>query len=153
MPVVRMLLVAAALALGAIVSTTGLVAGQSQGFQTFVVDLEPQAPNTEGSGLAVIRINEATAEVCYLITVTGIGEPTEPAAGLGAAHIHDFATRGIFVDLETDWMATGNDRNTTIGCAAADPERLAAILADPSAFFVNIHTVAFPGGALTGALG
>lgn len=125
----------------------------AQGFQTFVVPLAPQAPNTEGSGLAIVRVNATTGTVCYRITVSGIGEPTEPAGGLGAAHIHDVATGGIFVDLETDWQASGNNRFRTIGCIDASDASVDALLANPSGYYVNIHTTAFPGGAVRGSLG
>jgi CHRD domain len=149
----RLALLASMLAIASMTASAGATGAATAGFQTFVVQLSPQAPNTEGSGLAVVRINPATDEVCYVITVSGIGAPTEPAGGLGAAHIHDVATRGIFVDLETSWRQTGADRFMTIGCTAASSESLDAILADPSAYFVNIHTTEFPGGALTGLLG
>jgi hypothetical protein len=148
----RRLTLAIVLAVVALFTAVGTIAASS-GFRTFVVPLEPQAPNDEGSGIAVVRLNPTTHEVCYLITVEGIGVPTEPAAGLGAAHIHDFATGGIFIDLETAWMQTGVDRFTTAGCVTADGTRIDAILADPGAYYVNIHTVMFPAGALIGALG
>jgi hypothetical protein len=139
------------LALAMSVALAGTVA--AQGFHTFVVPLAPQAPNTEGSGLAIVRVNASTDTVCYVITVSGIGEPTEPAGGLGAAHIHDLATGGIFVDLETDWQASGSDRFRTIGCTEATGASVDALLADPSGYYVNIHTSAFPGGAIRGSLG
>ena len=82
----------------------------------------------------------------------GIGAPTEPASGLGAAHIHDVATGGIFVDLETAWRATGANRFMSIGCAVGASANVDAVLAAPDAYYVNIHTTAFPGGALTGTL-
>jgi hypothetical protein len=139
------------LALAAMLMTAGAVA--AQGFRTFVVELEPQAPNTEGSGRAIVRVNASTDTVCYVIRVAGIGAPTEPAGGLGAAHIHDLASGGIFVDLETAWRATGADRFTTIGCTEASSEAVDALIADPAAYYVNIHTTAFPGGAIRGPLG
>jgi hypothetical protein len=149
----RLILATIALTMSALLSSVGAVVAAPGGFMAFVVELEPQAPNQSGSGFAVIRINPATGEVCHVITVAGIGEPTEPAGGLGAAHIHDFATGGIFVDLDTEWRATGLDRYTTIGCTTATSESLLALLANPDAYYVNVHTVAFPGGALTGPLG
>jgi hypothetical protein len=131
----------------------GAVAVLGVGGRTFVVPLTGGAAgDPDGSGLAILRVNPGTAEVCYTITVEDIGEPTEPAGGLGAAHIHDAATGGIFVDLETDWTATATGFMTT-GCTEADRESLVALLRDPSAYYVNIHTVEFPGGAIRGDLG
>lgn len=148
----RLVLATVVLAVAALLLSFGTVAGAAGGFRTFVVGLEPQAPNEEGSGVAVIRLSPMTGEVCHLITVQGIGEPTEPQGGLGAAHIHDFATGGIFIDLDTEWMATGLDRYTTVGCTSATTPTLEAVLANPDAYYVNVHTTLFPGGALTGAL-
>jgi hypothetical protein len=141
------------LAVAALAASAGSATAAGAGFHTFVVALSPQAPNDEGSGLAVVRINPTSDEVCYTINVAGIGAPTEPAGGLGAAHIHDVATGQIFVDLDTDWMQTGLDRFTTIGCTTASGASLDAVLANPAAYFVNVHTVEFPGGALTGVIG
>jgi hypothetical protein len=119
----------------------------------FVVPLAPQAGgDADGSGLAVLTMNPGTGQVCYTITVENIGVPTEPAAGLGAAHIHDEATGGIFIDLETNWTASDGGF-TTSGCTATDREHILAIFMDPSAYYVNIHTVDFPGGAIRGELG
>ena len=143
---VRPLLLAVAVLL---LSATATIAGG----RPFVVPLAPQASgDPDGSGLAVLRMNPGTGEVCYSIEVTGIGQPTEPAAGLGAAHIHDEATGGIFVDLETNWQPSG-DGFATSGCTSADRADILAMFHDPSAYYVNIHTTEFPGGAIRGQLG
>jgi hypothetical protein len=149
----RLILATIALTMVALLSSVGAVAAAPGGFTTFAVQLEPQAPNEDGSGVAVVRVNPTTGEVCHVITVSGIGEPTEPAGGLGAAHIHDFATGGIFVDLDTEWRAAGLDRYLSIECTTATSASLMALLANPDAYYVNVHTVAFPGGALSGPLG
>ena len=132
-----------------LLSATAVVAGG----RPFAVALAPQAlGDADGSGFAWLTMNPGQGEVCYTITVANIGVPTEPAGGLGAAHIHDEATGGIFVDLATNWTASADGFMTT-GCASADREDLKAIFKDPSAYYVNIHTVEFPGGAIRGQLG
>ena len=141
-------LVATLLALWLLPISIGSAA--AAGFQTVVVTLAPQAPNTTGSGIAVLRFDATTGEVCHTIRVTGIGEPTHP---LGGAHLHDVATNGIFIDLDTDWRQTGPNEFLSIGCADADPARVAAVLAAPGDYYVNVHTALFPGGALRGSLG
>jgi hypothetical protein len=147
----RRLVLSLTLALASILVTAAVAL--AAGGRTFVVPLTGGATgDPDGSGLAILRVNPGQEEVCYTITVQNIGVPTEPAAGLGAAHIHDFATGGIFVDLETNWTAAGAGFMTT-GCAEADRESLLALFHDPSAYYVNIHTVDFPGGAISGALG
>jgi len=139
-----------ALALGALLlSATAVTAGG----RPFAVALAPQAGgDPDGSGLALLTLNPGQGEVCYSITVENIGEPTEPAFGLGAAHIHDEATGGIFVDLATNWTAS-NGGFATSGCTTTDRGSLIAIFQDPSAYYVNIHTADFPGGAIRGQLG
>lgn len=142
----------ASLAVAALLlSATAVVA---VGGRSFVVPLTGGAGlDPDGSGLAMLRVNAGQQMVCYTITVTGIGEPTEPAgSGLGAAHIHDWATGGIFVDLATNWTATATGFSTT-GCTEADRASLLALFQDPSGYYVNIHTVEFPVGAIQGDLG
>src|SRR5215213_1341243 len=59
--------------------------------QTFTVKLSPSPTgDPDGSGTAELTVNLGEGTVCYDITVTGIGEPTEPAAGIGNAHIHSY---------------------------------------------------------------
>ena len=135
-----------------LVLATTLTAAAAGG-RPFVVPLSGGATgDQDGTGQAILTVNAGTGEVCYAITVSGIGEPTEPAFGLGAAHIHDLATGGIFVDLETDWVASDGGFSTT-GCTSADRSDLIAILRNPSGYYVNIHTTEFPGGAISGSLG
>ena len=139
--------------LAAVVLLVGASVVAAVGGRLFVVPLTGGATgDPDGTGTAVLRVNPGTGEVCYTIDVANIGVPTEPLnSGLGAAHIHDFATGGIFVDLETNWTATSAGFTTT-GCAEADRESLVALLRDPRAYYVNIHTSEFPAGAISGAL-
>jgi hypothetical protein len=109
--------------------------------------------NPEDRGIALLRIDQTTGELCYDILVQGIGEPTEPQEGLGSAHIHR-ATGEIAVDLDADFAQVGAaDVFVASNCVQVDATTLEKILADPSAFYVNIHTVEFPGGAIEGTLG
>ena len=74
--------------------------------QTFTVDLKPSG-DSDGSGTADLTLNLGAQTVCYDITVSGIGVPTEPVAGIGNAHIHSHPQAGaIAVDLDThlDWL-------------------------------------------------
>jgi hypothetical protein len=122
--------------------------------QTFAVELAPSG-DPDGSGSARLIVNPIRGTVCYVITVTGIGEPTEPAAGIGNAHIHSYPEGGaIAVDLETQFNALpgAEDTHRAVDCVTAAPEVLVDILLHREQYYVNVHTVAFPAGAVQGDL-
>ena len=107
----------------------------------------------DGSGKAEFTFDTDQGTVCYEIEVEGISQPVEPAPGLGSAHIHFLATGGIAVDLESDFQPDKSDEFKASGCVEVDSALLQAILENPEQFYVNIHNVEFPGGALSGLLG
>ncbi len=121
---------------------------------TVVFQVPLSGVDPDGAGVAVLRFDQTTGELCYEIIVRRIGEPTEPQPGLGSAHIHLRATGGIAVHLEAEFVQAGAaDVFFASNCVQVDAATLEAILADPSAFYVNIHTVEFPSGAIEGTLG
>jgi hypothetical protein len=105
----------------------------------------------DGFGTATANISPTAAgalsgTVCFGITVRGIDTPT-------AAHIHQNRAGlngGVVVTLSPP--ATGNPRASS-GCVNAVPIAiLNGLRLNPANFYVNVHTVAFPGGALRGQL-
>jgi hypothetical protein len=122
--------------------------------QTFTVPLLPSG-DPDGSGTAVLTVDLRSGTVCYDITVTGIGEPTEPAAGIGNAHIHSYPLNGaIAVDLETQFVLVAGTTDTyqAADCVTAPRQVLVDILLHPEDYYVNVHTLSFPGGAVQGDL-
>lgn len=123
---------------------------------TFTVDLLPSPTgDPDGSGTAVLTVDLGAGTVCYDITVTGIGEPTEPVPGIGNAHIHSHAHNGaIAVDLETSFnlVAGTTDTYQATGCVIAPRRVLVGILLHPEQYYINVHTALFPGGAVQGDL-
>jgi CHRD domain len=122
---------------------------------TFTVELSPSG-DPDGSGTAELTVDLRSGTVCYDIIVTGIGEPTEPAAGIGNAHIHSFSQGGaIAVDLDTEFVPVDGAEDTyqAIDCASAPRQDLVQVLLHPEDYYVNVHTTAFPGGAVQGTLG
>ena len=105
-------------------------------------------PAGEGSGTALIRLNQGRNRVCYTITVTGLGSPVT------VAHIHQGAagvsgppivTLSNIQPLNTGAAATG--------CEEAVPaQTINAIRQRPDQYYVNVHTQPFPGGAVRGQL-
>ena len=85
-------------------------------------------------------------DLCYTLSVRNL--TSAPVA----AHIHGVAGRtvaaGIVVPLVHPTAATG----TSSDCATVDATLLAAIVANPGDYYVNVHTPAFPGGEVRGQL-
>jgi len=82
---------------------------------------------------------------CFGITVTGLDTPI-------LAHIHK-GRRGengpIVIPLTPP---SGGDPGASSGCVSADPNLLADISKHPKRYYANVHTNAFPGGAVRGQL-
>jgi hypothetical protein len=149
----------AALALIALLSYAGpATAADEVKFTTTLTALNPLTGtvtgDTDATGKAEFTILSQEGLICYEIEAEGITEPTEPAPGLGSAHIHVLPGGGIAVDLESEFtLDSGGEEFKSSGCVEVDSELIEAIIADPEAYYVNIHTHEFPGGALFGSLG
>ena len=102
----------------------------------------PAGGDKDGSGTAAITLVEERGEVCYEISVKGIGKA-------GAAHLHR-AAKGAAGDVVLD--LSGPFDGKTKGCAAANTVLVDDIRATPEMFYVNVHTDAFPDGAIRGQL-
>ena len=146
----RKLVILVVLALLGLVASTGQATAAEN--TVFTVKLAPSG-DPDGSGAAVLRVNLDKSQVCYTTVVRNIGEPVEPAAGIGSAHIHTTLTGGVFINLLTDFRSTGADVYLATGCVSATQEQLQAVLNNPRQYYVNVHTVAAPGGAIQGSLG
>jgi hypothetical protein len=133
-----------------------LVAGSSAAsaeVQVLTVHLAPSG-DPDGSGVAIVRLDSDRDLVCYSIVVRNIGAPTEPGPGVGSAHIHGpLPSTGIAIDLDAVFMATGTSTYIAEDCVSADSGTIDAVLANPELFYVNVHNVEFPGGAVQGSLG
>jgi hypothetical protein len=119
----------------------------------FTVELAPSG-DPQGSGTAELTVNPGTQTVCYDITVTGIGLPTEPSHGIGNAHIHSHTGGGIAVDLKTQFSEVEGavDTYQASDCVTAPRQVLLDILLNPEQYYVNVHTTEFPSGAVQGDL-
>jgi hypothetical protein len=98
--------------------------------------------NPDGSGSALFIVDGTT--VNFTLTWRDIGQPI-------SAHIHrgdeEVIGGAIVVDLGTNF-----GRGTASGSVSASQAILDEIAADPSGFYVNVHDMAFPGGAIRGQL-
>jgi hypothetical protein len=108
----------------------------------FVVPLsgaQEVAPgDPDGSGTATLWFRASTNEVAWSIAVNGIALP------IAAAHIHQ-APAGVNGPVVVDFMGQ------LAGGPKVDAD-VAAILANPTGWYVNVHNAAHPGGAVRGQL-
>jgi len=111
---------------------------------TFAVKMSGAAETPAGApaGRGMAAISVSGTSVCWsFIGLTGIDAPL-------AAHLHKgpAGTAGpVVVPFGGAFQPTG--------CATASAALTKAILANPNAYYVNVHTKKFPGGALRGQLG
>lgn len=116
----------------------------SRGGRPISATLAPVAPNTLGSGTFVARSNIGQGRICWKLTVTGL-------ADVSAAHIHygTGPSQGqIAVPLALPTPFTGS----ATGCADATRALVKQILTAPKHFYVNVHTMTYPSGAISGTL-
>jgi hypothetical protein len=99
----------------------------------------PGPGDPDGTGSATVTI-AAAGKICATITVKGLDTPT-------AAHIHTGAAGlagPVFVPLPLPGAAEP--------CVTATPAQVSRILAGPAGYYVNVHTTAFPNGAIRGQM-
>ena len=105
--------------------------------------LQPGAGDLDGFGSASFTIDGD--QLCFGFTVGNLDAP-------GAAHIHKgrkFENGPIVVPLT---QPSGGDPGASSGCVKVDTALLADIEAHPRAYYANVHTSAFPSGAVRGQL-
>ena len=106
-------------------------------------------PGDDGQGsfagtLAMVeRDGRDVTELCYDLEVDGLSMPPE------AAHVHRGAA-GEAGEVVVP-LAPPRDGSAT-GCAEVRAGDAALMLADPSTFYVNVHTDDYPDGAVRGQL-
>jgi hypothetical protein len=127
----------------------GAIRGQLTGTSSadfgtvYAFDLQGSSePNAAGT--AVLRILKDTSTVCYRLHAANVTLPTV------AAHIHKGGA-GTNGPVVVPFTAPGADGNSS-GCATSTAAIVDDILANPTGYYVNVHTKEHPAGAIRAQL-
>jgi hypothetical protein len=103
------------------------------------------ATDADGRGTAKLRLNRARERVCFTITVRDIDDVV-------AAHIHR-GRAGVDGSIAVDLITAPASGTRFTGCTEdVAKSTIRQILRRPRRFYVNVHTMGFPGGAVRGQL-
>lgn len=123
--------------------------------QTFVAVLGPEnevpgcaaASNAAGGNFVAHVVNEAAGTVEWKLVANNLPGPVV------AAHIH-IAPAGVAGPVVQPLPPTPGDDRGVVGTGTfTNPGLLAAMRANPDAYYVNVHTTVCPAGAVRGQLG
>jgi hypothetical protein len=104
---------------------------------------ETTGSNTGASGFFNYRVQGTM--LCYTVVVNGL------SANAIAAHIH-VGPRHVAGPVVIPLSVPSATSFTTSGCTSVAAGVLADLQANPKAYYVNVHTPAFPGGEVRGQL-
>lgn len=105
----------------------------------------PGPGDADGTAMGMLGFDTGVNEIFWDFTFANIVAPT-------AMHIHNAPagmSAGVFVGLG---VATTGGAGTLISSVTTTPANIAAVLAAPTDFYVNIHNGPFPGGAVRGQI-
>jgi hypothetical protein len=128
-----------------------LAAAKPGGVPAIPLNPEQETTGATGDGSGFFSYSVDGAELCYTLTVADL------SVAPFAAHIHpgDRGVAGpVAVPLGTPSGATGSSSGCIVATEGGGmtPAELAAIVSDPKAFYVNVHTTTWPGGEVRGQL-
>jgi hypothetical protein len=115
---------------------------------------EVPVADPDGDGKARVDVNVEGGEVCFRVKFDDTGTPNRGHIHVGLAGVNG----GIVVPLFELVGMPADERNDALeegkleGCVPADPAVLAAIVANPAGYYVNLHNSRFPAGAIRGQL-
>lgn len=108
----------------------------------------PTGGDPAGSGEAYVVIDTTTGRVCSVVIVRGVAQAF-------AVHIHKAPAGAIgphAIDLN-DPIDYGTGTAYSVTCTTESPALIGALVANPAGYYVNVHSVARPLGAVRGQLG
>lgn len=105
----------------------------------------PGPGDPDGGGFALVEIFVDLGQICGFMEISGVAPAT-------AAHIHAGAA-GVAGSVVIT-LATPNADGLGQGCVGGlDAALLQSIIDNPPGFYVNVHTLEYPDGAVRGQLG
>ena len=129
----------------ALLAALSLAASAFAATKTFTVSMTGKAEtpkgDPDGKGTAKVTLNTSTGKVCFNLSWSHIGNPV-------AAHIHK-GKKGVAGPVVIPFFG-GAAKHT--GCVKASKSLVAKIVKSPASYYVNVHTQAFPAGALRAQL-
>ena len=140
----RNFLIASTAALGLI--ATSAIAQDSNRTLTAQLTGEAEVPvlgDPDGGGIARVKIDLETNQLCYDLRVRNIAPAT-------MAHIHE-GEEGEAGPVVRGLAAPTS--GTSSACISITRTLALEILADPAEYYVNVHNEEFPRGAVRGQLG
>jgi len=97
-----------------------------------------------GTGTATIKIY-MPSKLCYNLSVSGFKLPAL------AAHIHA-GKAGVNGSIVVPFPTPPNATGKASGCVTVKAKTLHSIAHHSSSYYVNVHTAAYPGGAVRGQI-
>jgi len=139
------------LAAAASLLLTTPVLAKSGGVPAIPLNNEQETTGATGGGSGFFSYTVDGDTLCYVLEVRNLTETPV------AAHIHIGPRQvagPIVVPLATPPGATSSISACIVATegGAMTPAELAAIVADPGAYYVNVHTPTYPGGEVRGQL-
>lgn len=122
--------------------TTMAAAGTTLSTDLVGSEERPGPGDPDGHGSITLSLNLGQKEICFEVTLSGIDAAT-------AGHIHK-APAGQAGDV---FVPLFGSEGPGAKCVTATKAQIKEIRSNPTGFYVNIHTAAYPAGALRGQLG
>jgi hypothetical protein len=108
----------------------------------------PEGGDPDGQGAAKLDLNPQQETACFSISWSGLrGEVT-------ALHLHQAAQGNEgphWIDFFNNQHFPGSNSMAS-GCVPAARDKINAVINNPSAYYLNLHSTAFEKGALRGQL-
>lgn len=102
----------------------------------------PRPGDPDGTGKALITIDTSINRLCYELSWSNIGEPTD-------AMIHDSSIKDENTSMLIDLRLKENGPKA---CLTVDRPLLDRVVANPSGHHVEVHNNDYPDGAMRGQL-